>query len=140
MNLFQTCFDLLLSFTCHHVTSSKCPPSKSTPSPSVVSKSFSITSVTSQISLLSTGPSSSSWSSSSVVSSRILGMLVSSCLSLRFLPSNHHFLAHFFEHETQHSDSVCPSLSLFSFFPHSLSLFCHFTRWSHELRCRLSTH
>ena len=85
---------------------------KSSASPSVVSKSPSVTWATDQISLSSPPSSSSSVSSSSPVSfSTILPRLVPSCLdrlssSSRVLPSQPHSLRHFVAHQTQHIDSV----------------------------------
>ena len=76
------------------------------PSPSVVSKSWSVTSVTSQISLSSVVPSSSSVSSSSPVSSsrslpRWLSPVSTVCRPLwYFLTSKRHSLCHFFTYQT----------------------------------------
>jgi hypothetical protein len=81
-------------------------------SPSVVSKSSSVTWATDQTSLSSPPSSSSSVSSSSPASfSTILPRLVPSCLdrlssSSRVLPSQPHSLRHFVAHQAQHSDSV----------------------------------
>ncbi len=72
-------FSISSSLTCDHPTRSKSSAKKSTPSPSVVSKFSSRTCVTSQISLSSWKPSSSSMSSSSTYSSWV--MIHTSCLT-----------------------------------------------------------